>query len=143
MTTSDQPLSPADAPLHIQSSHDAERLWRALMGPLGFGGHSLWIQLLDGQHVTKQMVQIEECDDLPDDDPEPLSIVLATLSELVDAPRFAFLRSRPGSGAPDELDRRWISMMYAACRLAGVSCEIVHLAHDRDIVPVPMDALAA
>lgn len=143
MTDDDVTLTPADVPSRIRSALDVETMWRALMGPLGFGGHSTWIALLDGERPTRHLLQIEECDGMPDTEPEHVARVLSHLADAVDQPRFAFLRSRPGSGAPDAEDQAWISLLYAACRVAGVPSEVVHLAHDHDVLPVPMDALAA
>ena len=57
--------------------------------------------------------------------------------------RFAFLRSRPGSGGPNPDDLGWAEALYDAARLARVPIEVVHLANDRDLVPIPMDDLPA
>ena len=132
-------------PETVRSAADVERLWRALMGPWGFGRRSLWILLLDGEHVTKQLLQIDDCDGIPDAelDGDALQQMLRVMAESADRPVFAFLRSRPGVGSPDASDRGWISMAYAASRATGLPCEVVHLAHDRDVLPVPMDDLAA
>ena len=53
---------------------------------------------------------------------------------------FAFLRSRPGRGTTNE-DRDWAAFLYAAGRAAGVSVEVVHLATDEEITPLPLDAI--
>jgi len=57
--------------------------------------------------------------------------------------RFAFLRSRPGGGRPNAEDRAWARALYEAGRRAGAALEVVHLANDHDVCPLPMDDLLA
>ena len=55
--------------------------------------------------------------------------------------RLAFLRSRPGGGTPTSADRAWARALYAAGRRSGTLLDVVHLAHDHDVMPLPMDDL--
>ena len=51
------------------------------------------------------------------------------------------MRSRPGRAAATARDRAVAASPYSACRAAGVAAEVVHLATDDLLVPLPMDDL--
>ncbi len=115
------------------------------MEPLGFGGFSVWMMLIerDGRPLP-QVTQIEDAEAPPDSDQAAnLATVLGSLIEMVPGGSVAFLRSRPGRGGVDAQDRAWATALYAACRTAGVASEIVHVATDRMLVPLPPDDLPA
>lgn len=126
----------------IRSQTDLEAAWRHLMEPLGFGGWSLWLMLVqpDGTPV-RQLTQIEECFGTPE--PQMLTNLAWVLGELIDGAdpghRWALLRSRPGRGGIDELDRIWARGIYEAAASAGVPLEVIHLATDDTLVPIPFD----
>ena len=88
-----------------------------------------------------QITQIEECVGAPEGD------MMANLADglrlvIEDAGpghRWALLRSRPGRGGIDDLDRAWARGIYEGCAAAGVPLEVVHLATDDTLVPIPMD----
>lgn len=120
------------------------RAWRLLVRPLGFDSPGLWLMLIDEHdHPLPGIVEVTECDDLPA--PEELDGMAAMLRGLLDdlAPqgRVAMLRSRPGNTPPDDEDRRWAAALLAACRRGGVPTDLVHLATDERIVPLPPDDL--
>ncbi|WP_193605736.1 hypothetical protein [Nocardioides dongkuii] len=127
----------------ISTQADLERMWRHLMEPLGFGGSSLWFLPVgpDGE-VHPAIVQVEDVDPLPP--PEEVLAMVAGVASVVDdvAPgaRVAFLRSRPGRRGVDADDRAWARELYAAARTVGVALEVVHLATDADVLPLPADA---
>lgn len=129
-------------PIHTQA--DLEELWRDLMSPLGFGQHSLWLMFVtaDGEPL-RRLTQLEGALEPPG--AEDLAGLAAMLASVIPSGmpggRVAFLRSRPGRGGPDARDRVWASVLYAACRAAGVAAEVVHVATDDTVAPVPMDAL--
>jgi hypothetical protein len=137
--------SPSDRPVFrplIRSQADLERMWRRLMTPLGFSGCSLWMVMVEDDRPVPKIMQITELPDSPEDrETEALARVLA----LVAAPgtRFAFLRSRPGGGRPTPGDRAWALALYDAGRRAGARLDVVHLAHDQDVLPLAMDDLVA
>ena len=140
MTEHNQPFRPL-----IRTQADLEHAWRHLMQPLGFGDHSIWMMLINGDRPIPQLSEIagavtppeaEEVDGLA----ELMRRLRADVSPTV---RFAFLRSRPGSGGPNPNDLGWAQALYDAARLARVPIEVVHLANDRDLVPIPMDDLPA
>ena len=81
-------------------------------------------------------------------DEEQLLALTMHLSTIIDplglrGARVAFLRSRPGGGGPDARDRAWARSLTAACRRVGLPCEVVHLATDHDVRPLPGDDLLA
>jgi hypothetical protein len=127
----------------VTTQADLEEVWRTLMGPLGFAGTSLWFMAVapDGS-VVPQLDQIEDCEELPL--PEQLlgalSAIHAVLDEAVPGARIAFLRSRPGVQGVDADDRSWARALYGAARAVGAPLEVVHLATDLDVWPMPADA---
>ena len=127
----------------VTSQADLEEVWRTLMQPLGFARRSLWFMAVgpDGT-VIPQLNQIEDCEQLPL--PEQLLGALSTihgvLDDLVPGARIAFLRSRPGGQGVDAEDRAWARELYGAARAVGAPLEVVHLATDADIWPLPADA---
>ena len=130
----------------IRNQSDLEDAWRHLMGPLGFGGHSLWLMFVqpDGTPLP-HLTQIEDCV-RPPTPPEQANFValLKTLgAEMRDGERVVFLRSRPGRGGPRPNDLAWAHSLYDACRTAGVETDVVHLANDEALVPLPMDEVVA
>lgn len=137
-------MRPTETTIHDQA--DLERTWRALMRPLGFSRHSIWLMLIgpDG-HPLPQLTEIEDAAEPPDEEQvEALAELLGRLhDELLPGGSFAFLRTRPGRAGLDDDDRGWARGLYAAGRLAGVPVEVVHRACDQDLVPVPMDEVLA
>jgi hypothetical protein len=124
--------------LHTQA--DVEQMWRRLMTPLGFTGSSLWMVVVEDDRPLPRVMEIAELPMAPEaGEAEALAGVLERLAD--EGTRFAFLRSRPGGGRPDESDRAWARTLYDAGRRAGARLEVVHLAHDHDIYPLALDDL--
>ena len=137
--TTDTPFRPT-----IRSQADLEQAWRSLIKPLGFGGHSIWMMLIDSDdRPIPRITEIEDAIDPPSD--EEMRTMSEFFGQLVrdvcPGARYAFLRSRPGTGGATASDLGWAQALYDAARLAEVPIEVVHLAHDLDIVPIPMDDL--
>lgn len=128
----------------ISTQADLEGVWRILMQPLGFGGTSLWFLAVDPDgRVVPRLTQIEECTDPPPPPEEmlgALSAIHATLDDLVPGARIAFLRTRPGRQGVDAHDRAWARSLYGAARAVGAPVEVVHLATDDAVWPIPADA---
>ncbi|HEX3223655.1 MAG TPA: hypothetical protein VHR35_13895 [Nocardioides sp.] len=124
--------------LHTQA--DVEQMWRRLMTPLGFTGSSLWTVVVEDDRPLPRVMEVAELPMAPEaGEAEALAGVLERLAD--EGTRFAFLRSRPGGGRPDESDRAWARTLYDAGRRAGARLEVVHLAHDHDIYPLALDDL--
>ena len=131
----------------ITSQADLEQVWRRLMEPLGFTRTSLWIVFVhpDGR-PHKTLIEVPAPDSMVAPDPTAPEL-LDLLHEWTTGPvpdgRVAFLRTRPGRGGLDRSDRLWAAALYAAARVAGVPCEVVHAANDDRLVPVPLDEIDA
>ncbi len=131
----------------INTQADLEAAWRFLMGPLGFGGESLWLMFVrpDGVPIP-QLSEIEDCAEPPTpEEAMRFRRVPRALRGASDEPglRLAVLRTRPGSFGPTDRDRQWAAIVYDACRTASLPAEVVHLATDLDIYPLPWDALGS
>ena len=132
----DTPFAPT-----VQTQSDLQEVWRRLMGPWGFDGHSIWMMLIVDDKPLPQLTEITGSE-------EPLEARhlggLVELLRMLDqgvasGARFAFLRSRPGPDVITENDRAWAACLYAAARSAAVPCEVVHLATRRAVRPIPPD----
>jgi hypothetical protein len=124
----------------VRTQADLEQVWRHLMEPLGFGGRSVWMMRVasDGCAVP-HLLEITEADDAPTPaESGSFAGLLRDLNAADPGGSFAFLRSRPGRGI-DDTDRGWAGFLYDAGRAAGVRLEVVHLATDVDLVPLPLD----
>jgi hypothetical protein len=134
----------ADTPFRpvIRTQADLEQMWRRLMSPLGFARHTIWMVVVQDDRPVPQVMEIVEAPEAPE--PDDVSAFAGVL-ELLARPdtRFAFLRSRPGSGGPDATDRAWARGLYDAGRQAGARIDVVHLAHDHDVLPIALDDLLA
>ena len=128
----------------IRSQADVQQMWRDLMGAGGFGGRSIWLTILEADgHTTPLISEITECDSPLDHlEQERFATLLRHLClDGVPGGRVALLCSRPGTHGLDDEDRRWAASLYASCRLAEVHHEVVHLATELGVVPVPFDEL--
>jgi hypothetical protein len=133
----DQPFRPL-----VRSQVDLERMWRTLMSPLGFSGHTLWLVVIQGDRPVPQVMEIVEAGEPPE--AEDVDAFAQVLEHLVEPDtRFAFLRSRPGGGRPDVVDRAWARALYDAGRQSGAVIDVVHVAHDHDVLPIAVDDLLA
>ncbi len=128
----------------VRTQADLWQVWRTLMEPLGFAGHTLWMLVIreDGE-VFPEVIQIAEMPPTPThQDREGLATFVAELHTHADPElRWAFLFSRPGRGGADHRDRAWALALHDAARRAGARCEPMHLATDDTLVPVPLDDL--
>lgn len=127
-----------EAPIHTQA--DLERTWRTLMTPLGFGGYSCWLMMLEpDRRPIPQLTEIEDTDRVPNAaEADGLAHVLGRLAA-DGIGSVAFLRTRPGRDGVTPRDRRYAAVLYDAARRADLPIEVVHLANDVDLWPLPMD----
>jgi hypothetical protein len=131
----------------IRTQQDLERAWRHLMGELGFSQHQLWVMLVGSDdRPVRHLVEVPGAVEPPGaDEVAALGGFLAGLQRDVVGPegRVAFLLSRPGRDGVCGTDRQWAVALYDACRSNHVPCEVVHLANDVILVPLPLDELGA
>ena len=132
--------TPYRPPIHTQA--DLEEVWRHLIRPLGFHRRSVWLLLIDSDDLPTPVVT--EVTDLPEavevDTADDFADMLRELlGHLEPAGRWALLLSRPGAGRSTDADRAWAAALYDACRRQGVPQEVVHLATDEEILPIPLD----
>jgi hypothetical protein len=126
----------------IETQADLHAVWCGLMEPLGFSEQSIWmLRIAPDRLPIPQIVKIAEADDVPSSaDGHGFPEVMRMLDEGEPGHSFAFLRSRPGRGVTNE-DRAWAAFLHEAGRTAGVAVEVVHLATDDDLTPLPLDTL--
>jgi hypothetical protein len=125
----------------LRTQSDVAQAWQHLMGPGGFGGHSVWMMLIVDERPLPRLTEITDSEEPPDGDlVTNFAELLAQLAHHHDgALSFAFLISRPGAAVVTGRDRSWARALYAAPRIAGVACEVVHLATADLITPIPPD----
>lgn len=137
------PLLPLHEVPPLRTQADLHRQWRAMMGPLGFGGRRLWVLFLQpDDRPTELLMQI---DDIPDQPRAGESDSLLRLCREVRAEhrlgRVAVLLSRPGSGSVRASDRRWGRALLDSARSLDVPLAPVHLATDDAVLPLTADDL--
>ena len=127
----------------IQSQSDLQRTWEHLMGPWSFGGQSIWMMLIVGDHPHPHLTEISEADEPPDDEMAGRLVALLQMLDGETDPgmRVAFLRSRPGFDVVTDDDRAWATALYDVARRAAVPCEVVHLGTRGSIRSLPPDEL--
>lgn len=140
MTDLSEPFRPT-----VRTQADLEHTWRHLMEPLGFSRRSVWMMLLDDDDRPRPgLTEIEGCERPPE--PDLLAgfadLARTLLDDVAPRGRWAFLLTRPGGAGVTDTDRAWAHGLVTACRAAGVPTEVVHLATDVDLVPLPYDALS-
>lgn len=132
---------PEDMPA-IRTQADLHEHWRALMGELGFGKRTLWVQLIGpDDRCHPAIMQIDHIPDRPD--AEFLAHLMQTCNGLlVELPpdcRIAMLLSRPGRRELTSGDRAWAAGLYRAAALGGVRCAPLHLANDYEVRVITPD----
>ena len=130
----------------ISTQSDLEDAWRHLMGPFGYDHRSVWWMLIeaDGRPIP-HLAEVEDADAAPaDEERDAFASMLIHLQDgLEPGTRIAFLVSRPGHDAPRSKDLAWAAALYDVAHRASIPCEVVHLANDAGVVPLPLDALDA
>ncbi|WP_197383110.1 hypothetical protein [Mycolicibacterium mengxianglii] len=129
------PIETATDPVHCPE--DLRQRWLALMSPLGFGGHTLWMAFLGADRVLHKVLT-----PLPARtrrDRQLIADVVAQLPELLagePGTTVAFLLARPGGGAVTDTDRRWAALLTDTAAANGVPLEPFFRAHDESLVHV-------
>ena len=129
----------------IRSQAELEGAWRHLMEPLGFRARSLWLMVIDDDdRPIPHLTELTDLADLPDArSAGDLTELVRMVSEALPSSRLAFLLSRPDTGPPESPDQAWAAVVYDAARGAGAPCEVVHLATDDAVTPIPWDGLVS
>ena len=139
------PLTHPDKTPPVRTQEDLHRLWRSLMGPLGFGRRSVWLLVLDedGQ-PTGALLQIEDLPLFPDaEQSASFTDFCRDLIDEVGAGQIAFLLTRPGRAGITEGEQRWGEALQDVLRRAGLPVWPVHRANDHELVVIAPDDLAA
>lgn len=130
-------------PDRITTQTELYEMWRTLMGPLGFGGRSLWLVFIarDGVPIRK-ITKVEDLTEIPD--PELALRLMSVCADVAgdSGERLAVLHSRPGHGPLSEHDRAWARVLLDAANAADVSLLPLHRANDENLVVVAPDDLA-
>jgi hypothetical protein len=129
----------------LRTQADVERFWTTICHPLGWRTRELWVVLVDEDGEPFPSVhQISELPEQPDD--QALDHLLAgcrgLLEEFDPGGSVATLLCRPGGRSITDADRAWASALARAARADGVVLEVVHVAGDAGIAPLPMDEAA-
>lgn len=135
-------MTPYTPPIRTQT--DLEDLWHELLAPLGFSSMSLWLLFIgDDDCPLPRLLEIAETDEAPTtaDQDSFARFLREVADEAPPGARIACLRSRPGTDEASDEDRQWAQLVYDAARAAGLGCEVVHLANDVRLLPLPLDDL--
>ena len=129
----------------LATQADVERFWTRICHPLGWERHDLWFVLVAADGRPLPIVQ--DVRDRPVAvDPEVVRNLVdlwrRVCEELVPDGSIAVLLCRPGSAAVDASDREWATAITTEAAAAGVPLEIIHVASDVAITPLPLDAVA-
>ncbi|MDN5895895.1 MAG: hypothetical protein L0H93_17960 [Nocardioides sp.] len=142
-------ITPFRPTIHTQS--DLQDAWTRLMTPLGFGRRSVWWLLIaESGSPIPHLTEIEDADTPPaGEERDAFAGFLRDVVPVVgdsageNPTRIAFLLSRPGSQQVLPLDQEWAAALHDVARRSGLVCEMVHLATDMGILPLPPDALGS
>ena len=139
------PLLPIHEVPPLRTQADLHQQWRAMMGPLGFGGRRLWVLFLEpDDRPTELLLQIDDVAEEPrEGETDSLLDLCREVRNQHDLGRVAVLLSRPGGRTLRPGDRRWGRALLASARALGVPLAPVHLANDEAVVPLTGDDLLA
>lgn len=130
----------------LRTQADLEAAWRRLIQPLGWSSRRLWLMLIGpDDRPIPQLLEVSEMPEQLDEEcvADIARFLVRVREEVLADGRLALLLCRPGAGLPTVADREAAAALYAACRERGVPMEVVHLATDADIMPLPADAMPA
>jgi hypothetical protein len=129
----------------LRSQADVEKFWTTICQPLGWRTRELWVVLVDAE--GQPFPSVQQISDLPaapagDAIDQLVSGCRGLLEEFDRGGRVALLLCRPGSSAVTEFDRVWTRALVHAAHRAGVELEVVHVASDTAVRPLPLDEIA-
>lgn len=125
----------------VRTQAELERLWRGLMGPLGFSRRTLWMLPLDHDDRPGPLVQIDDLPEAPDD--RSFENLADLLRHGALGPGVAFLLTGPGRSPMTEGDLAWARGLSRVAGRAGMTDRPVHRANDTLLEVCSPDALAA
>lgn len=129
----------------LRTQADVEKFWTEICHPLGWRTPELWVVLVDSNGEPFPSVQqVAELPEKPDEVAVGNLVMICRdlLGEFAPGGRVATLLCRPGTGFPTVFDKAWARALRDASRREGVELEVVHVATDVAITPLPMDAAA-
>jgi len=121
---------------------EVERFWQTLIRPLGWRHRSVWFVVIGPDDLPiPAMNEIDELPDLADGlVADRLAAGLRRILDRVEPDgRLALLISRPGAGGLTDEDRCAAGSLYAGCRRHRLPVEVIHVATDTEVLPVPAD----
>jgi len=129
----------------LRTQADLDAAWRHLIGAFTFEGRSIWLMTIEAdQRPFPHLTEFSGLDELPGTRfLRQLAGVLRRVFEEIPPDRLAFLISRPGADGVRPADRAWALALHELARDLSLGSDVVHLATDRDIVPLPLDALGS
>jgi hypothetical protein len=138
------PLPSPDRLPAVHSDDDLLDRWRLLMGPWGFGQHTLWLAWFDAD--DRQLPALMPLDGVPAspnaDLVKPLLPFLASLYHGLDAAWLAMALGRPGPGLISAGDRAWARALDVATLGAhGIRSRPLYLATENRVRPLVLDDL--
>ena len=127
----------------IRTQADLDAAWRHLIGAFAFDGRSVWMMTIEAdQRPIPHVTEFSELDELPGATfLRQLTGLLRRVFDEVPPDRLAFLVSRPGVDGVRPADRAWALALHQLARDLSLGCDVVHLATDLDVVPLPLDEL--
>jgi hypothetical protein len=129
----------------LRTQADVEKFWTTICHPLGWRTRELWVVLVDEDGEPFPSVhQISDLPEQPDDGAVDHLLVgcRSLLEEFDPGGSVATLLCRPGDRSVTDSDRAWASALTRSARADGVVLEVLHVASDTGITPVPMDEAA-
>ncbi|MDH2414538.1 hypothetical protein [Nocardioides sp. CER19] len=129
----------------FRTQADVEKFWTTICHPLGWRTRELWVVLVDED--GEPFPSVHQISDLPQEpDAHDVGRLLdgcrGLLEEFDPGGSVATLLCRPGEQRLTASDREWVRALTGIARGSGVVLEVVHVASDAAITPVPMDAVA-
>jgi hypothetical protein len=127
----------------LRTQADLDAAWRHLIGALTFDARSVWLMTIEAdQRPFPHLTEFSGLDDLPRAAfLRQLTGLLRRIFEEFPPDRLAFLVSRPGDDGVRPADRAWALALHQLARDLSLACDVVHLATDCGVVPVPLDEL--
>ena len=127
----------------IRTQADLEAHWRARIQPLGWSERRVWFWLIDRDgHPVQTVQEIAQIPDLlhPRMVQNLVAIWEALTTHVEPESSVAVMLARPGVGGPSAVDRAQAEAVYTAARAVDLRLEVIHLATDEDVWPIPMDS---